>query len=94
MYDGKVLVTLVYPIKSTYIRFVLNEERRVTMTINGVQKAYPEGISLTEVLKQEGYETERIAVERNEEIVPKTEYHKVFLKDADHLEVVRFVGGG
>lgn len=64
------------------------------MTINGVTKDYPEGISLAEVLEKEGYQAERIAVERNEEIVPKSEYEKVLLKSTDHLEVVRFVGGG
>lgn len=64
------------------------------MTINGVKKEYPEGISLVEVLKQEGYENDRIAVERNEEIVPKAEYPNMLLHAADHLEVVRFVGGG
>lgn len=64
------------------------------MTINGVNKDYPEGISLAEVLKQEGYQKERIAVERNEEIVPKAEYDKVVLASTDHLEVVQFVGGG
>lgn len=64
------------------------------MIINGVEKDYPEGITLAEVLKQEGYQREQIAVERNEEIVPKAEYDKVLLTSADHLEVVRFVGGG
>lgn len=64
------------------------------MVINGVEKDYPEGITLAEVLKQEGYQREQIAVERNEEIVPKAEYDKVLLTSADHLEVVRFVGGG
>lgn len=64
------------------------------MVINGVEKEYPEGITLAEVLKQEGYQREQIAVERNEEIVPKAEYDKVLLTSADYLEVVRFVGGG
>lgn len=64
------------------------------MIINGVEKEYPEGVSLSEVLQQEGYADDRIAVERNEEIVPKSEYGKVLLHPADHLEVVRFVGGG
>lgn len=64
------------------------------MTINGVEKEYPNGISLAEVLRQEGYLDNRIAVECNEEIVPKAEYDKVTLDASDHLEVVRFVGGG
>lgn len=64
------------------------------MTINGEEKEYPEGISLAEVLRLEGYQDDRIAVERNEEIVPKAEYDKVVMNASDHLEVVRFVGGG
>ncbi len=64
------------------------------MKINGVEKEYAQGISLAEVLAEEGYLDDRIAVERNEEIVPKSEYSKVLLKDTDCLEVVRFVGGG
>ena len=35
-----------------------------------------------------------IAVERNEEIVPKATYAEVMLQDCDVLEVVHFMGGG
>ena len=35
-----------------------------------------------------------IAVERNEEIVPKATYAEVMLQDSDVLEVVHFMGGG
>lgn len=64
------------------------------MTINGVKKEYPDSISLTEVLQQEGYEPVRIAVELNGEIIPKAEYEATFLSEADTLEIVTFVGGG
>lgn len=64
------------------------------MKINGAEKEYPEGITLTEVLQQEGYQITKIAVERNEEIVPKSEYDCVQLKATDCLEVVQFMGGG
>lgn len=36
----------------------------------------------------------RVAVELNEEIVPKSTYDETILKDGDSVEVVRFVGGG
>jgi len=36
----------------------------------------------------------RIAVERNEEIVPKAKYAETVLADGDVVEVVNFVGGG
>jgi sulfur carrier protein len=36
----------------------------------------------------------RIAVERNGEIVPKSQYAQLMLTDGDKLEVVGAVGGG
>ena len=53
-----------------------------------------EGINLAEYLIQKGYDTRRIAVERNGEIVPKSQYEVTRLQDNDSLEIVRFVGGG
>ena len=38
--------------------------------------------------------SQHVAVELNEMIVPKAEYSKTVLKDGDTVEVVRFVGGG
>lgn len=64
------------------------------MKINGIEKEYAEGVSLTEVLQKEGYQLVQIAVERNEEIVPRAEYDTMLLKSDDCLEIVRFVGGG
>mgnify|MGYP002765841864 CR=1 FL=1 len=64
------------------------------MVINGIEKDYAEGITLSEVLAKEGYKPEQIAVECNEEIVPKAEYETYILDAADHLEVVKFMGGG
>jgi len=35
-----------------------------------------------------------VAIERNLEIVPKTQHSQIELQDGDRLEVVQFVGGG
>lgn len=53
-----------------------------------------DGKTLAEYLKTTSFDTDIIAVERNEEIVPKSAYNKVILKDGDILEIVSFVGGG
>ena len=37
---------------------------------------------------------QRIAVERNGEIVPRRTYGETVLQDGDVLEIVSFVGGG
>lgn len=61
--------------------------------ING-EEINAAGKTLASYLEENGYKRERIAVECNEEIVPKSEYDNTVLKDGDVLEVVSFVGGG
>lgn len=52
------------------------------------------GKTLAEYLLTTDYDSKRIAVERNGEIVPKAQYDETILQDDDVLEVVSFVGGG
>ena len=52
------------------------------------------GRTLTEYLLTANYDIKRIAVERNGEIVPKTQYDATLLEDGDSIEIVSFVGGG
>ena len=52
------------------------------------------GKTLGEYLADAEYDGKRIAVERNEDIVPKSQYDETVLEDGDVVEVVRFVGGG
>lgn len=61
--------------------------------INGKEQAV-QGMSLAEYLDREGYIKNKIAVECNEEILPKSEYSCKILEDGDVLEIVSFVGGG
>ena len=53
-----------------------------------------DGKTISEYLASTDYNTTRIAVERNGEIVPKAKYGEVVLRDGDSVEVVSFVGGG
>lgn len=52
------------------------------------------GRSLSEYLKDAGYQSARVAVERNEEILPKDRYDTTLLEDGDRIEIVHFMGGG
>ena len=61
--------------------------------INGEEKNVA-GMTLSEFLTMEKYNPQQIAVECNEEIVPKRQYETFILKENDRLEIVRFVGGG
>ena len=50
--------------------------------------------TLADYLADTNYDPKRIAVERNGDIVPKSQYGETVLKDGDVIEIVSFVGGG
>ena len=66
----------------------------IMVKINGKEVSNMEGKSIMEYLTEVGYDSRRVAVERNGAIVPKKSYEEVIITEADTLEVVSFVGGG
>ena len=52
------------------------------------------GKTVSEYLATTNYDPKRIAVERNGDIVFKSQYDVIVLEDGDSLEIVSFVGGG
>lgn len=61
--------------------------------VNGVD-VDTAGQTLADYLATTDFDVKRIAVELNEEIVPKAKYAETILADGDVVEVVSFVGGG
>jgi sulfur carrier protein len=61
--------------------------------ING-QDVDIDSIGLMEYLNENGYRVDIIAVECNEEMVPKSEYASWVLHSGDVVEIVSFMGGG
>ena len=63
--------------------------------INGEQREFPQSsLSLNELLDTLSLPPQRIAVELNKTIVPRTHWEKTTLQDGDQIEIVHFVGGG
>ena len=61
--------------------------------ING-ERIKKEDIKLSSYLEENKINPQRIAVELNGEILPKSQYGDTVLKDGDIVEIVNFVGGG
>ena len=61
--------------------------------VNGNQTDYDRK-TISEILDILKYEPKRVAVELNENILPKAKYGDTVLKDGDTVEIVGFVGGG
>jgi sulfur carrier protein len=62
--------------------------------INGDEKTFADSLSLAQLIEQLGMKGDRVAVELNREIVSRAQWAETNLSDADHLEIVHFVGGG
>ena len=69
----------------------------LTIVLNGQPRVFttlPESPSLENLIEALGLKSDRVAVERNGEIVPRTSWAEAPIADGDRLELVHFVGGG
>lgn len=64
------------------------------ITVNGEKRAVPAGHTLAELVRELDLEGRRVAVEVNEEIVPRSRYAAHVLNVGDRVEVVAAIGGG
>ena len=64
------------------------------LKINGDLRHFPAALTVAGLIEQLGYAGKRIAVERNGEIVPKSQHASTVLVSGDQLEIVVAVGGG
>ena len=64
------------------------------ITVNGTEREVAEGTTIAQLIEQLKLRTDRIATERNLDVVPKARYADTRLADGDKLEIVTFVGGG
>jgi sulfur carrier protein len=68
------------------------------ITVNGESREVEAGTTLAMLVLQlsgeSGTDQRGIAIERNLEIVPKSEHASTVIEAGDRIEVVQFVGGG
>lgn len=63
------------------------------LVINGEERSCA-AATLEALIEELGIKGDRVAVELNREIVPRTNWSAATLNDGDRLEIVHFVGGG
>ncbi len=64
------------------------------ITLNGDRTEVAEVSTVASLLIQLSIGRDRVAVERNGDIVPKATYEQQALAENDTIEIVHFVGGG
>jgi len=66
----------------------------ISITVNGEHRRVTAGMTIAALAADLGLVPEKVAVERNLEVVPRSTLTQVLLEDGDELEIVHFVGGG
>jgi len=66
----------------------------VDILLNGDPRALPREATLVALIEDLDLAGKRVAVEVNEEIVPRSEYARRRLRDGDRVEIVHAIGGG
>ncbi len=66
----------------------------ISVTINGESRAFDHAPTCADLIGELRLAGKRIAMERNGEIVPRSQFDACVLQDGDRLEIVAAVGGG
>ena len=66
----------------------------INITVNGERREFHPGTKVVELLRELGLNAERVAIERNLEILPRPRWQETQVAAGDRYEIVQFVGGG
>ena len=72
----------------------MHSDGTISITVNGDHMRIRDGLTIADLAAQIGLVPEKVAVERNLEVVPRSTLADVRVEDGDELEIVHFVGGG
>lgn len=64
------------------------------LVVNGEDRQVEPNTTVEQLLSSLGLADTLVAVERNEEVVPRAQHQSTELNEGDRVEVVHFVGGG
>ena len=62
--------------------------------LNGEHIILERAVNISNLLEKYSLDKRKIAVERNLEIVPRSNFEEVFVDEGDNIEIIHFIGGG
>ena len=72
----------------------IDTQQSLSVQVNGEPRRVSAGLSIAQMLAELGLDPQRVAVERNRDVVPRSQLGEVMVEDGDEYEIVHFVGGG
>jgi sulfur carrier protein len=67
---------------------------KLTIQVNGDTREIPPGLNVTQLVEHLGLAANRLAIERNLQILPRREWGTTLVSSGDKFEIVHLVGGG
>jgi thiamine biosynthesis protein ThiS len=64
------------------------------ITINGEFREIPDGLTVVALLEHLEMTADRVAIERNLDILPRAKWQETKVQPDDRYEIVHLVGGG
>ena len=64
------------------------------ITLNGEKFTLETGSNIVNLVDKLDLNADKLAIERNLEIVPKSKFAMTIIEEGDKLELVHFIGGG
>lgn len=66
----------------------------MTVVINGERREIPGGLNVSAMIEHLGMNPQRVALERNRDILPRAQWKETPVQANDSFEIVHLVGGG
>ena len=66
----------------------------ITIVLNGENKTIDDDTNIEQLLQSLSLENKRLAVEINQEIIPRSNFNSHTLNESDKVEIVQAIGGG
>lgn len=64
------------------------------ITLNGASRQLPDDINVAQLIDLLDLSGKRMAMEINQEIVPRSTFNDTIIHAGDHIEIVGAIGGG
>ena len=66
----------------------------MNIVLNGEQRGLEQALTVLGLIEQLDLTGKRLAVEVNEEVIPRSQHEAFRLQDGDRVEIVQAIGGG
>ena len=72
----------------------MNDSSQIKIQVNGESRHCPATFTVAELLNSLEMKPKFVAVEQNEQLVPRAQHADCHLSEGDRIEIVTLVGGG